>query len=348
MIATTGPGRVERRRVVVGDPHRPAAVRRRAGDGDVAAERDEHARAGRRRDCGRAARSAASAFAVAPRSSSTPAGRARVRASSSSSTLLPHEAACWRGRDAPPVTLANEREGPVVAGRPELRAERRVDEPVRRLRAASSATRTSPSQQLPTGTRAPAPAFAAGELRVVPEAAAGEIDRVELGRPAARAPPGARPGSVTATTAVVPSAANDAVDRRVAHDPPETTTGGEYDRTGAAAGGAGAAAAACADDESGAELCTRDERRRRGLGEDDRSRMRLRRGSSRTTVFLAWVEPAASAVKAPPSATITAIGQLGHTPQPPRGGVTRERGVAEVSIALGHACNGLQGQMRRR
>ena len=38
------------------------------------------------------------------------------------------------GADAPRLTLAHEREGPVVARRPELRAERRIDEPVRAAR----------------------------------------------------------------------------------------------------------------------------------------------------------------------------------------------------------------------
>ena len=68
-------GRVGRAAVVVGDMDPPArrsgAV---AGGGNVAAEADQRAAPGRARARRRAARSAAHAFAVAPRSSLTPAG----------------------------------------------------------------------------------------------------------------------------------------------------------------------------------------------------------------------------------------------------------------------------------
>ena len=73
------------RAVVVGDEDRPAAGGRRPRDGDVAAEftRTEEPVA---RQAVAAARSAASAFAVAPRSISTPAGTRTREAFRSSST----------------------------------------------------------------------------------------------------------------------------------------------------------------------------------------------------------------------------------------------------------------------
>ena len=80
------PGTVERGGVVVRDPQGPASRRGVAGDGDVAAEADQHPTFGSRPRPPAAARSAASAFAVAPRSSSTRGGTRIARRSGSSST----------------------------------------------------------------------------------------------------------------------------------------------------------------------------------------------------------------------------------------------------------------------
>ena len=78
--------RVGRRAVVVGDADEPAGRRRRSGDGEVAAEVDEHAAVRCGSDAAAAARSAASAFAVAPRSSSTPSGTRTVPRGRSTAT----------------------------------------------------------------------------------------------------------------------------------------------------------------------------------------------------------------------------------------------------------------------
>ena len=87
--------------MAVGEAHDPAAVGRRPGDGDVAAE----ARRARRHPCGvqprRAARSAHHALAVAPRSSSTPRGTSTVPAA---------------GRRRPPASRAPARRRPRSAG----------------------------------------------------------------------------------------------------------------------------------------------------------------------------------------------------------------------------------------
>ncbi len=72
------PGREGPGAVVVGDVDAPAAGGGGAGGGDVAAEADEHPAATRGAATARAARSAAHALAVAPRSSTTPLGMRTV------------------------------------------------------------------------------------------------------------------------------------------------------------------------------------------------------------------------------------------------------------------------------
>ena len=154
----------------------------------------------------RAARSAANALPVAPRSSSTPRGMRIVRRSRSSRTCRQLVGAPAQAHDLPPSVVGPDQgEVAVVAERAERAADRGVDgaRSSPRPRAARSATASKRTLLTPTG--APAPAFTAFSS---------EVGRKRLhARSIARAPrAGGRPlagaptRSATVTWAVVPSA----------------------------------------------------------------------------------------------------------------------------------------------
>ena len=179
--------------VVVRDAHGPAALGRRAGDGDVAAEADEHAAAAGALVRRAAQRSAASAFAVEPRSTSTPGRDARRCARARSMRIVRQPAAgtgsirCGsvRGDDdvevavpAEPAQRAADGGVDVAAGRRARRARRR------------SAPRAAAGR--PLNGRPPA-RLSARQLGVVAEAAAGEVDRVQLAADGVDAAARARP-----------------------------------------------------------------------------------------------------------------------------------------------------------
>ena len=153
-IATVGPGVSSGAAVIVGDPDRPAAVGGLPGDGDVAAERDQDTRAGDVRAAAAATRSAASALAVAPRSSSTPAG---TRRSSASVVELDRRASrpagSNEGCDEPPVAEAAATERAVVAGE----AQRTPDASDRRARRSSGRPKRD-LERVPEDVARPAPA----------------------------------------------------------------------------------------------------------------------------------------------------------------------------------------------
>ena len=134
-IDTTGPGAVERRRVVVGDSDRPPA-----GGASRQPRCRRPARRARRagllRRSSRAARSAAHAFAVAPRSSSTPRGTRSVSRSRVELDVRQLRAETRRCRERPRVAPRGRARTCGRSRPPAASAERRVDESVGRLRRA--------------------------------------------------------------------------------------------------------------------------------------------------------------------------------------------------------------------
>ena len=127
----------------------------------------------------RAARSAHSAFAVAPKSNSTPPGMRTVERSRSTSTVCQPGTRCTDTVSGGPFAIQRV-EVAVVAEHPHRRTDRRVDAPVGDPRA--RATR----RPAPRGTAArrassePAFAFTRRQLGVVAKPTAREVDRVDL------------------------------------------------------------------------------------------------------------------------------------------------------------------------
>ena len=229
-IATTGPGPVERRGVVVGDADRPTARRRR-----------DRRRPRLRRE--RRARRIRSPRWPPPRRGRprTPSpwrrGRARHRRA--------RERCCAPRRgatDRQPATggklavnaaaQANLGERPVVAREAEVRSERRVDEPAGEPRDVErDAHGFEEERRDGNGTSG-----GGVQARRAPSRSGSGCRRASIAWSSSRAhgaPGRGRAASATATTAVVPSAGNDVAARLTSL--PETTTGGAADCTGACA-----------------------------------------------------------------------------------------------------------------
>ena len=199
----------------------------RPGDGDVAAEADEHAAARRPRPAARALRSAASALAVAPRSSSTPGGERDVRGARSSSICRQPGTGAKRARNERPVA---ERDGREACGR-SRRAGACGRPSGRRGRRSTAAARERHLERLEQARADRAPPRARGgvqadELGVVAEAAAGAVDLGELPLERCVRSRKRRPATMTQSSAVVPSAGNETDASSAITTPPETATGG--------------------------------------------------------------------------------------------------------------------------
>ena len=177
--------------------------RRRSGDRRVPAERDEHAALRSAALAAAAAWSAASALAVAPRSSVTPRERGTVPAA-------------WSTVDRPPAGNQGDTDGrycraalelvevAVVAQGDQRAADRRVDVPVGERAARSAASTASSSSGLTVTGRAGG-RVQRGQLGVVAKPRACRVEpRDDLLDGLARGASAA--GSLTATTAVLPSA----------------------------------------------------------------------------------------------------------------------------------------------
>ncbi len=179
-------------------------------------------RRGERRAAAAAARSAASAFAVAPRSSSTPAGRAHGAARPRRARLRHPAAGANDGRRGARRGVARRMNGPVVAGKAQRAADRRIDEPagdLGRARARRAARRAGARSTRP---RCPPQRLSGDELGVVAKAAAGEIDRLELAHEQrARGLERALIGDDEHRGRA------ERRERAGAHDPPEVATGAE-------------------------------------------------------------------------------------------------------------------------
>ena len=221
-IATPGPAIVEGSRVIVGDADGPARRRRRARQRQRRLRGDEHARPVTvRRPTGRQ-RPPSSALAVAPRSSSSPRGTVSSSRSRSSSMSCQVARRGATGRSAHDPRVRDERERPVVAGRPQLGAERRVDEAVGRPRCPEAGL-DELREEIRDADRCPGVRVCVPELRVASEAAAGRADALEEpvdGRAGGGERPRVRDGDDG-------GGAPDAKRRCPDHDPPDTTTGGE-------------------------------------------------------------------------------------------------------------------------
>ena len=211
-IETVWPRRRGVAAVVVGDADPPAAGRRRPGGGDVAAEADEHSAAARPRRPS-AARSAAQALAVAPRSSRTPAGIRIQPVDAIEAHLAPAGANADPHRRGPRrclgfAILRGRREQPpvaVIAGQLERPADRRVDVAAGQLgRAQGHLERFDAEGQSPAsgGRRARSAATARSPRE---SGCRRGRSRRALTRPR-RAPVKGRPESLTPSTAVEPSA----------------------------------------------------------------------------------------------------------------------------------------------
>ena len=203
-MATVWPGAPARRGVIVGDPDPPAAVRRRAGDGDVPAQADQHAAAQAAGDqlrapvggpgLGRGAEVELGAAAAAePAGRPGPAGRCASRAP-----------ADRPGRRRPAVPAAGPRRSRGRSpGRPGRAAQVGSTSPPVSRAARSAAAMSSANTGL-TGRGAPRGLVQRGELGVGAEPAGGPVDGGQLavgdgpGRASAAA-------SVTSRTAVVPN-----------------------------------------------------------------------------------------------------------------------------------------------
>ena len=162
--------------MVVGDAHRPPLLRRVARHCHVAAKVHEHARLRISAAAPAAARSAARAFAVAPRSSSTPRGtRTAPRRSSTSIDRQPGVATTVTRRSP----FAELREVAVVARQAQRAADRRIDVAVGE---SSGAKRDLQRGKKQRADRHPAAlcAIDASQLGVVAKAATGEVDLGEL------------------------------------------------------------------------------------------------------------------------------------------------------------------------
>ena len=212
------PRRLRRRVMVVGDPDRPALGGRRARDGDVAAEVDEHGRAPGRRG-GRRGRAIGGQRLR---------GGAEVQAHASRD---PHHAARRIDRHRPPARhpggdepgrpVADGREVPVVAGEDERLADRGIDDPAGQ-RGGAQRDRDRLEQPRPGADRTAGTGVEAGELGIGAEAAAGEVDggKLRLDRAAGRRQR-VRVGDDEARLGAERGPARDA-----AHDPPDVSAWG--------------------------------------------------------------------------------------------------------------------------
>ena len=163
--------------MVVGDPDRPAGGGRRARDGDVAAEVDEHARAlgCRGRPPRPRGRQPAPSRWRRGRGSRRAGIRTTPRASSTDTALQP---ATRRG-DEPGRPVADGREVAVVAGEDERLPDRGIDDPVGQ-RGGAQRDRERLEQPRPDADRTAGTGVEAGELGIGAEPAAGEVDGGQL------------------------------------------------------------------------------------------------------------------------------------------------------------------------
>ena len=122
-------------------------------------------------------RSAANAFAEAPRSSSTPAGTPTVLVSGSSAISCQRPAGTKRTRCQCTVAKLDARERPVVAGVADRPADRRIDEPGCHPGRLEGCLECIPEQRAHAVAAAPVQQL---ELGVWSESAAGEIERAQL------------------------------------------------------------------------------------------------------------------------------------------------------------------------
>ena len=163
--------------MVVGDPDRPAALGRLAGQRDVTAERDERPRAGggvhaRAQPVGRQRLGRRAEVEAGPRRQPH---RARRRVEPD---RAPAGRDARRGRRRARPLLEHQGEVAVVAQPDHGGADRRVDVPVGELGGAER--RGDRVEQNPAhGDRPPRGPIDGGELRVVAEAAAGPVDLLE-------------------------------------------------------------------------------------------------------------------------------------------------------------------------
>ena len=164
--------------MVVGDPERPTAVRRRTRNADVTAERDEHAAADRLRD------SSGSAIG-----SERLRGRAEIELAHPGSTdrvavLVEHDRTPAGNRrerrsQPAPVPQPDLSERPVVARQPERPAHRRVDQTVREARDVERDLDRLKEKSTDPHV-CPCVAIQDRQLRIGPEPAAGTVELREI------------------------------------------------------------------------------------------------------------------------------------------------------------------------